>query len=195
MWESETERLRDGAVLKLKLGRPNKPLTCADVLQLWQDDEGFRTFFNALLAEAPFSAYRWETPPVTVATVDRPFEFVLVDTPGLDRLADAAAFAAQFGRAHGGELVAAFENLGGDAFLIVPRPAGSTAAYGHLAAFARCAPAAQIHALWQTVGQALAQRLTERPVWLSTAGMGVPWLHVRLDSRPKYYAFREYAAL
>lgn len=195
MWESETERLRDGAVLRLRLGRPNKPLTCADVLRLWQDDEGFRTFFNGLLADPPFSAYRWETPPVTVATVDRPFEFVLVDTPGLDRPADPTAFAAQFGRVRGGELVAAFQNLSGDAFLVVPRPTGPTAAYGHLAAFARHGPAAQIHAFWQAVGRELAQRLTERPVWLSTAGMGVPWLHVRLDSRPKYYAFREYAAL
>ncbi|MGI9175867.1 MAG: DUF6940 family protein [Rhodothermales bacterium] len=25
-------------------------------------------------------------------------------------------------------------------------------------------------------------------MWLSTAGGGVSWLHVRLDSRPKYYA-------
>mmetsp|Transcript_9405 Transcript_9405/g.21189 ORF Transcript_9405/g.21189 Transcript_9405/m.21189 type:complete len:541 (+) Transcript_9405:444-2066(+) len=27
------------------------------------------------------------------------------------------------------------------------------------------------------------------PVWLSTSGMGVPWLHVRLDSSPKYYTY------
>lgn len=30
------------------------------------------------------------------------------------------------------------------------------------------------------------------PFWLSTAGMGVSWLHVRLDERPKYYRFQEY---
>jgi hypothetical protein len=28
-----------------------------------------------------------------------------------------------------------------------------------------------------------------RPVWLSTAGAGVPWLHLRLDDRPRYYGF------
>lgn len=195
MWQSVTEQLRNGTALRFRPCRQNSPIAHADVLQLWQHDEGFRKFFNALLAGAPFSAYRWETPPVTVATVDRPFEFVLVDTPGLDRPADPTAFAAQFGRVRGGELVAAFQNLSGDAFLIVPRPAGPTAAYGHLAAFARHGAAAQIHAFWQAVGRELAQRIPERPVWLSTAGMGVPWLHARLDSRPKYYAFREYAAL
>ena len=40
--------------------------------------------------------------------------------------------------------------------------------------------------------QALLQRLGARPVWLSTAGGGVDWLHVRLDDRPKYYRHREW---
>ena len=29
-------------------------------------------------------------------------------------------------------------------------------------------------------------RIDDRPLWLSTAGDGVAWLHVRLDQRPKY---------
>jgi len=37
------------------------------------------------------------------------------------------------------------------------------------------------------------QRLGERRLWISTAGGGVAWLHVRLDSSPKYYGFRPYA--
>lgn len=35
-------------------------------------------------------------------------------------------------------------------------------------------------------------RVGTRPVWLSTAGAGVAWLHVRLDDRPKYYSYRPY---
>jgi NADH:ubiquinone oxidoreductase subunit len=35
-------------------------------------------------------------------------------------------------------------------------------------------------------------RVGEQPVWLSTAGMGVAWLHVRLDDRPKYYGYSPY---
>ena len=31
------------------------------------------------------------------------------------------------------------------------------------------------------------QRVSASPLWLSTAGMGVSWLHLRLDSRPKNY--------
>jgi len=31
-----------------------------------------------------------------------------------------------------------------------------------------------------------------RRTWLSTSGLGVGWLHVRLDSRPKYYTYEPY---
>ncbi len=35
-------------------------------------------------------------------------------------------------------------------------------------------------------------RLNSKPVWLSTAGAGVSWLHVRLDDKPKYYGHAPY---
>jgi hypothetical protein len=85
-----------------------------------------------------------------------------------------------------------FPNLGDDAFLVAPCPRTPLAAYPHLAAFARHAPDAQQHALWQAVSGALSRRLDQRPLWLSTSGLGVAWLHVRLDLRPKYYTFGPY---
>ena len=76
--------------------------------------------------------------------------------------------------------------------MVVPRPIAEPSAYGHLAAFVRGAPEAQRHALWQMVGESMARRIGAKPVWLSTAGAGVSWLHVRLDDRPKYYGFGPY---
>mgnify|MGYP002385156654 CR=1 FL=1 len=67
-----------------------------DVIRGWQEDATFRVFFNALLANAPYSAFRWETPAVTSSTVMREFEFVLLNSPGLARPPDPNAFAAQF---------------------------------------------------------------------------------------------------
>jgi hypothetical protein len=55
-----------------------QPVSYADVLRAWPDDAGFRSLFNAQLADAPYTAFRWETPPVTEATISRPFEFVLL---------------------------------------------------------------------------------------------------------------------
>jgi hypothetical protein len=80
--------------------------------------------------------------------------------------------------------VVAFANLGGDAFLVAPTPRAEPATYTHLAAFARGAPTTQQHAF--------TERLSDRPLWLSTNGLGVAWLHARLDSRPKYYSYPPY---
>lgn len=70
--------------------------------------------------------------------------------------------------------------------------------YAHIGAFVRGAPAPAVAALWAAVGDAVANRLATnggQPLWLSTAGMGVPWLHVRLDDAPKYYQVEAYRAL
>jgi hypothetical protein len=193
MWTSRTDQLDAGRVLKVSVQREAHPLSYADVLGLWQQDESFRSFYIGLLAATPFTAYFWETPPVTKLTVDQPFEFVLVDSPGLGRVSpDTSAFADHFNARCKNEKILTFPNLGKDALLVVPCPGEPQSAYSHLAAFIRGAPEARKQALWQRVGRVTEQYIHGRPTWLSTSGLGVYWLHVRLDSWPKYYSFRPY---
>jgi hypothetical protein len=191
MWTASSEKLEDGRGLRFAVACGSHPATVAEVIRGWQGDAAFRSQFNALLADAPYTAFRWETPAVTAATVaEQPFEFVLLDNPGLARRPDLEAFAEHFAGSQTG--VATFANLSGDALLVVPCPVVEPPVYGHLAAFVRRAPELQWHALWQAVGEAMARRVGVKPVWLSTAGAGVSWLHVRLDDRPKYYGFAPY---
>jgi hypothetical protein len=190
MWNAQREELARTRGLWFALHLHSQPATFVDVLHAWQHDAGFRNLFNALLADVPYPAFRWETPPVTTATLMRPFEFVLLDSPNLARTPDTDAFAEHFREAEASVVV--FPNLGRDAVLIVPCPVVENSVYGHLAAFVRNAPEQQRHALWQAVGKAMAKRVGVNPVWLSTAGAGVSWLHVRLDERPKYYGFKPY---
>jgi hypothetical protein len=190
MWTARSEQLADRRGLRFVLDLEARPATFVEVLRGWQEDADFRSLFNSWLAEVPYTAFRWETPAVTAATVTRPFEFVVLNSPGLARHPDPEAFAEHFAEAEAG--VAVFQNLGGDAILVAPCPVADSSAYGHLAAFVRLAPEQQREALWQSVGRATAQRVAANPVWLSTAGAGVSWLHVRLDDRPKYYGFAPY---
>jgi len=88
--------------------------------------------------------------------------------------------------------VVSFSNLGRNAVLVVLTPIAIPEAYPQLAAFVRLAPPSQQHEFWQLVADQMKKRVNTRPVWLSTAGMGVSWLHVRLDDRPKYYAWKPY---
>lgn len=191
-WECTREVLQGGRVHRYAPRRSSLPISYHDVLRLWREDEGFRSFFSDLLAKSPFRCFRWETPSVSTESIDRPFEFVLLDAPGLDREPDPDAFAQHFRSARQYETVLAFPNLGNDAVLVVPRSAARPQTYVHLATFVREAPVTQVHELWRVVSAAMEARLNASPTWLSTAGMGVAWLHVRLDSRPKYYGFATY---
>jgi hypothetical protein len=193
MYGSEIKRLDNGRVLRFRLLHNSEPLSWSDVIERWQNDRSFRSFFISILVDAPYSAYFWETPPVTSTSFDRQFEFVLVDSPQLaDVRADQSAFTNHFASAEPGASVIEFSNLGGDATLVVPCPCGSLPAYSQISAFARQAPEDQQDQLWQLVGAALERQLGTQPVWVSTSGLGIYWLHVRLDSTPKYYTYDPY---
>lgn len=193
MWQSRVETLDGGNVLRIGVLSEGIQLPYRDVLRHWQHDAGFREYFGSLLSEALFPAFFWETPAVSRATLDQPFEFVLVASSDLARMRpDPSAFESQWASRDVGGDVVTFSNLGGDAALVAPCPIAPPSAYGHIAAFVRKAPEAQRHAFWQAVGAALEDRLDPRPMWLSTSGLGVAWLHARLDSHPKYYQYAPY---
>jgi len=192
-WTSEARQL-DHRTIKVRL-MAEAPLSFPDVIGLLETDPAFRSFFTRSIQQTGYDSYFWEVPPVTSSTVDQPFEFVVVEGASLEFLRpDPKPFAEHFA-AHPKESVIAFPNLGGDALLVVPVPAAPDAGcYTHLGRFLREASASQIDAFWQTVGSSMKRRISASPLWLSTAGMGVSWLHLRLDSRPKYYRHKAYAA-
>jgi hypothetical protein len=193
MYDVDIRQLIESRVLRFRMRRDDEPLSWSDVVDRWQNDQSFRGFFISVLADAPFPAYFWETPPVTRATIDREFEFVLVDSQSLAGVrTDQQAFANHFATAQPGESVIEFANLGGDATLVVPCPSGPVSAYSQLSTFARQAPDDQQHQLWSIVGAALERRLGAQAVWLNTSGLGIYWLHIRLDSSPKYYTHAPY---
>src|ERR671919_933402 len=83
MWGTRVDVLSDGHVRRVAVLRDGAAVSYAEVVEQWRASRPFRTFFTALLADPPYQAYFWETPPVSRATAAQPFEFVLVDSPGL----------------------------------------------------------------------------------------------------------------
>lgn len=178
-----------GSTELITLYENGKRLTFRTLIGLLQDDTDYANWYTALLNRLPFNAYFWEHPPLTQSSIDDEAEFVVIDAPMLDRMpVNATAFRSYFS----GDEVVTFQNLGGDATLIAPSPGESSALYPHLAAFLRNATEVKAAELWRSVGQAINDSLSENPVWLSTSGLGVAWLHIRLDSTPKYYQHNPY---
>ncbi len=190
MWHAVTEPLASGS--KYRLLDDETPLSFRELIRLLEHDDDFAAWYTHLLADSEYEAFYWEHPPLTLGRLDRDAEFVLLNASALASFrAEPAAFQSIFDD-HPGEDVIVFPNLGSDAMLIAPRPVAANDAYPHLAAFLRQAPADQVRSLWKQTMKIVHEHVTSSPKWLSTAGLGIAWLHIRLDTRPKYYRHAPY---
>jgi len=193
MFDAIVDAIETDRVTRYQITKDGSPMTYAETLNGWIHDEAFRDFFIELLSKSPFQAFRWETPALSTSSASLPFEFVLINTPSfINRSTDVKTYRNYFTNDDTDQGVVSFANLRGDATLIVPSPRTSDTAYGHLASFIRHAPSSQISAFWQIIGRTVQDRRSSTPIWLNTAGGGVAWLHVRLDTRPKYYHHAKY---
>lgn len=146
----------------------------------------------------------FECIPVNTETYSiRPFEFILLPAPTLARRhVDSTPFQDQFSRLIpplSENPVISFENLGKDATLVVPGPRKGLRTdlqyCTHLASFLASAEIEHRSALWRKLGSVFHQLMSQleesndsRPIWLSTSGLGVSWLHIRIDKiQAKYY--------
>jgi hypothetical protein len=196
-----TSEIIDSTCTKYKLvSASGEAINFSQALDILSDvhTSEVKEFFIDILKTCKHSAYFWECPPITSETMhSTQFQFVLIDAPRLASVeVDSNTFSSHFAENINGVMV--FPSLGKDALLVAPSPDSSVAipTYTHLANFIRGAPTHQIHSLVSTFSTQVLQRLTKIPhpkkLWLSTSGLGVYWLHVRLDSVPKYYNFHEY---
>jgi len=103
--------------------------------------------------------------------------------------ADCSTFEEYYDLSNNHHGVVSFSNLGHDALLVVPSPFRKDANYSNLANFFRDAPIDQQHAIWKVTAHQLKLQLSEKPIWVSVAGGGIDWLHIRLDNKPKYYRY------
>lgn len=189
MWEAQKTTLEQGTVCLYRLLQDQVPMHFKEVIAGWANNPDFRLFFIKLLQESPFEGFFWEVKPVNTEKLDSVFEFVLIDSPYLSKVrADKSPFHSHL---QSEAPVVTFQNLGKDATLIVPTPAEGCPedSYAHLARFVRNAPLHQVEALWQQVGEVYSKAIQTQPKWLSTSGLGVYWLHIRIDSYPKYYHY------
>ena len=194
MWILDTEEVAPRAC-RFRIRADRSPLSFRDLFDLLEHDAAFGAWYTKVLADCTYPAFFWEHPPLSISSFDREAEFVLTESAALRGVQpDPTPFASHFGhlgRSAQTEVVV-FPNLGGDAQLVVPCPLGPFEAYADLARFVRLAPRSQVHALWRQASYVVTRTLGATPQWLSTAGLGVSWLHLRVDTRPKYYRYKPY---
>ncbi len=181
----------DPHTVEYELVRDGEPGSWADFVDALAAQPAALT---RVLAGSPWPACFWECTPTSSARTGERFRMVLVEAALLDGVAvDGSSFAEHF---RAGTPVVSCANLRGDARLVIPtqQPGVEPTAYPHLVRFCRQAPATQVDAVWHAVAGQVRDWWARDPgpLWLSTSGLGVAWLHVRLDSRPKYYSHAPY---
>ncbi|MDC8004943.1 hypothetical protein POV27_12850 [Aureisphaera galaxeae] len=190
MWRAKKDVLKENELIKFVIYENDVPLKRRDVIKRWKENQSFRQFYNQLLVDVEFGAFYWENPSITIHELDETYEFVVMRSTSLEKVSpEPHAFRAHF---KNGSMTVVFPNLRKDAILIVPTPMGETESYSHIGNFVRRAPKEQVDHFWKTVGETYEENIGQNRKWLSTAGLGVYWLHLRIDSRPKYYKYHGY---
>ena len=173
------------AALVTVVDQAGLPFSWGQVAEALVNKADFRELWNQTWAAIDFD-FEWKPVPIHPYTAQS-HPFFAIAFPATFRPADPTDFQPHLRSLSPGELTATFANFSGDAQLLIPKPTGD---YGHIAAFCRTAAPQLQQALWQRVGELCTEAIAQqKSVWCNTHGHGVPWLHVRFDSRLKYAAF------
>jgi hypothetical protein len=177
----------------LQLQENGHPLSFATVIKYWKERAPFREFYTATLLKHGGNGCFWEHPRLNQSTADQASECVITQTDAFSqRTANFRPFAQAVSP---GKSISIFPNLSGNALLAVPNQSEESRFNGRdLISFLQTAPTDLVHGLWKAIGVETTTAIeTEAPFhYLSTHGLGVLWLHVRLEKRPKYYHHRPY---
>lgn len=155
-----------------------------DVLQKWLKDEYPKYpnhYTNRFFYEtSPFESYY------------SPYEERYITNTSLNKMRQSYDAFKQHINNSTDEYVTYFLNLSKKSMLIVPMPQ-SGKIFTTLKDFMDNASDTQQKRFWNMVAvQAIEMKEKHGKVWISTHGLGVPYLHVRIDTFPKYYTTRKF---
>lgn len=196
----EFDHYTQGTQVRLMLTLSENNIICGsfkDFIELCIHNEDFCDLLTDTINDLKLDAFFWECAPVSYSTLSHPFEFVILPAPALSqRTANAKDFEAKIRKLN---TVVTFPNLGKDATLIVPTTPSTFDEYwymAHMSLFLQHAGEARTRQLWRCAAATLLRHLQltkpDKPLWMSTNGLGVSWLHIRLDKAPKYYMWQPY---
>ncbi len=177
--------------IRFRLKKDDAYLSFEEVFNLWAQSNEFVAFYVSELIKLDYQAFYWEHPALNNAFLSKKYECILQRSKPLEYLkSNEEAFKEHlFSETE----VTDFMNLGKNARLVVPIKKTDEEIYNHMGRFIRMADEHQVLALFKRVGKVVKDEIEKQKlIWLNTAGLGVIWLHVRMDTRPKYYKTTRY---
>lgn len=180
--------------IKYKIFNDGRQLTWREVL--YSENNKIIEILISILKSYPRSFF-WELPPVKPSLLDSSlFEMVLINNDSNNDEADNFPFYKQIISSK--DTVNMFRNLSGDALLFIP--AGKfvrekSTNYANIYTFLKTAENKEAIDFFSKLFLNLREffeKTSDKYTWISTSGLGVNWLHVRIEHDPKYYKYKPY---
>jgi len=177
--------------VRFRLKKGDQNLSFEEVFKLWKSNSAFVNFYTDELIKLDYKAFYWEHPAIKKEFLEKRYECILQRSKPLEHLpSNESAFKEHI---HSVDQVVDFMNLGKNARLVVPTKRTDKEIYNHLGKFMRLAENEQVIEVFKRIGTTMFEEIEkEKLIWLNTAGLGVIWLHIRMDTRPKYYKTKKY---
>ena len=162
-------------------------VTAITFFTLLASNETFRNEIIQIFVASKFNNAFWEFPAYCTSSAQNIAEFVLVETSGFGK-ADSSSFKEYLANKEDNQTVM-FKNLSGDTNLITINSSNTkNQTFCHIMEFMKNSTYENKHKLLKKIGEEMLNHTNgTNPVYLSTHGHGVPWLHIRICVKPKYY--------
>ena len=152
----------------------------------WKNGEDIPTYPEDISKQ-----FLWETTPITLGMREI-FDEVFIESKKLDTQEEDWSSFSEYIDNSDDIYVVAFDNLTKDTRLVVPIPRKNRE-YTSIKLFMDNALLIQQIAFWKRVAIEIELMLEKYgKVWVSTHGLGVPYLHIRIAIHPKYYKCEEF---
>lgn len=165
----------------------NNILLWKNVINLWKNHL-FIDFFTEAILSCNMDNFFWECPSISLLNINtQPFTCFIIKCNAVIKTANKKAFEEYFNTS---KRIVHFYNKDKSALLIVPKHLNNypEKAYINISNFLKYSPKYQLYQLFNEISKDLCIELkNNKCIWLNTHGLGVYWLHIRLDTYPKYY--------
>ncbi len=174
--------------IKIIIFKDSQQISWYEILDLWKHNNAFIDFFVSLLILSNFNNFFWQCCSVNRNDLKKKlFECYLIETKYDFGVADNSSFQEYLKTS---KSIVNFYNFNKDCLLIVPNynHSISKSSYLNIYNFIKFAPKSQIHLLFHQISLNIYKEFHKtKKIYLNTHGLGVPWIHIRLDYYPKYY--------
>ena len=170
--------------LSLKNNQTGGGITWRQLLKKWSDKKKYNIKINPKDFNYSFAIKFY---PFTGNNLDSVVKYEIFREDGLAKNQNYSSFEEKFPKDEKCDVIS-FKNISGDSTLIVPCP-DANKNYAHLGLFNKNATNSKKLELWKKVAEEISKIIKnnkDKEIYLNTHGYGVPYLHVRIDSTPKY---------